>query len=52
MDNVELKLTKDEALVLFELLSRYSDSAVLSAADSAELRVLWAVNCLPEKNSC
>lgn len=49
MDNVDIKLTKDEALVLFELLSRYSNSDVLSANDGAEQHVLWRLNGLLEK---
>jgi hypothetical protein len=33
--NVEISLTADEALVLFEFLSRFSDSGALTAVDQA-----------------
>jgi hypothetical protein len=40
-EKVRIELTGDEALVLFELLSRYSDSEALVVEDQAEQRVLW-----------
>ncbi len=46
---VSLNLSPDEALVLFELLSRYSDSDRLEIIDQAEQRALWNVCCLLEK---
>lgn len=49
MDEVEIKLTKDEALVLFEFLSRFSDEERLSIEDQAEQRALWNLTCLFEK---
>jgi hypothetical protein len=45
---VRLELTADEALVLFEFLSRYSDSNSLSLVDQAEQRALWNLCCLLE----
>lgn len=48
-EQVELKLTKDEALVLFEFVSRFSDKDKLEIVDQAEQRVLWNVCCLLEK---
>jgi hypothetical protein len=49
MEDIEVKLTKDEALVLFELLARYSDTDQLTVQDRAEERALWNLNCLLEK---
>ena len=46
---VTLALTKEEALVLFEFLSRFSDTEVLSLEDKAEERVLWDMCCMLEK---
>ena len=40
-EKVQIELTGDEALVLFELLSRYSDSEALVVEDQAEQRALW-----------
>jgi hypothetical protein len=40
-EKVRIELTGDEALVLFELLSRYSDSEALVVEDQAEQRALW-----------
>ncbi len=49
MNQVGLKLTKDEALVLFELLSRFSDEDDLAIHDQAEERALWNLQCALEK---
>lgn len=49
MEDIEVKLTKDEALVLFELLARFSDTDHLTIQDPAEERALWNLNCLLEK---
>ncbi len=47
---VNLSLTKDEALVLFEFLSRFSESdSKLTIEDQAEERVLWNLCCDLEK---
>lgn len=48
MDEVKINLTKDEALVLFENLSRFSDENSLIIEDQAEQRVLWNLTCLFE----
>lgn len=48
-DSVRLELTADEALVLFEFLSQYSDSNILAIEDQAEQRALWNLLCLLEK---
>jgi len=47
--DVQIALTADEALVLFEFLSRYSDSEELNIVDQAEQRVLWNLCCIFEK---
>ncbi len=47
---LNLSLTKNEALVLFEFLSRLSDSnSKLTIEDQAEERVLWNLCCDLEK---
>lgn len=48
-NEIELRLAKDEAIVLFELLSRFSDTDNLSADDPAEKRVLLDLCCALEK---
>jgi len=47
---VNLKLTKNESLVLFEFLARLNDENRKEIfADQAEERVLWDIECLLEK---
>jgi hypothetical protein len=46
---VQIELTGDEALVLFDLLSRYSDSESLVIEDQAEQRALWNLFGVLEK---
>lgn len=46
---VPLALTHDEALVLHDLLQRYSVSGVLTLEDQAEQRALWNLACLLER---
>jgi len=46
---VRLEMTVDEALVLFELLSGYSESGSLTVTHQAEQRVLWNLHCLLER---
>lgn len=46
---VNLQLTGDEALVLFEFLQRFSETEKLAIADQAEERALWNICCLLEK---
>lgn len=48
-DQVRLELTHDEALVLFDFLSRFSDKEVLAIEDQAEERALWNLQCVMEK---
>jgi hypothetical protein len=48
-EQVVIELSKPEALVLFELLSRFTDSDRLEIEDRAEERVLWNVQCLLER---
>jgi hypothetical protein len=40
-DEIQITLSKDEALVLFEFLSRFVDDSKLEIADPSENRVLW-----------
>ena len=46
---VIIELSKSEALVLFEFLSRFSQGERLDIEDQAEERVLWDVQCLLER---
>ena len=46
---VQLCLTRNEAIVLFELLSRYADGSALAIADQAEQRVLWDLCSMLER---
>ncbi len=48
-NEIDVSLTPDEALVLFEFLSRYSDTGELRIEDQAEQRALWNLCCLLEK---
>jgi hypothetical protein len=48
-ESVSIKLTKDEALVLFEFLSRFSETDKLSIEHQAEERALWNLTCIFEK---
>lgn len=49
-ERVEISLSQSEALVLFEFLSRFSESGRLVVDDQAEERVLWDVCCLLERD--
>lgn len=49
MSDVELKLSKDEALVLFEFLGRFSQQEILGIEDQSEARALWNLECALEK---
>ena len=44
-DPVKIELNPDQALVLFEFLSRYSDTDQLIIEDPSEQRVLWNICC-------
>jgi hypothetical protein len=46
---IQLSLTADEAVVLFEFVRRFSELDTLTIADQAEERVLWNVCCIFEK---
>lgn len=46
---VQITLTADEALVLFEFLQRFSETGKLEIEDQAEERVLWNLCCLLER---
>ena len=46
---VKLSLTKEEAIVLLEFLSRFSNEEKLAIEDKAEERVLWNLQCNLEK---
>ena len=48
-DKVKIELTKDEALVLFEFLPRFSDDEKLIVEHQAEERALWNLTCLFER---
>lgn len=48
---VQITLTADEAVVLFEFVRRFSDSDVLSIVDQAEQRVLWNLCCIFERGA-
>lgn len=48
-DDVTINLTRDEAIVLFEFLTRYSNgSGELRVVDQAEQRVLWDIQAILE----
>jgi hypothetical protein len=46
---IRIELTRDEALVLFEFLSRHLDDGVHAVNDAAEQQTLWKLQCLLEK---
>lgn len=46
---VTIALTKAEALVLFDTLSRFSETGILDIQHNAENQVLWNVCSLLEK---
>jgi hypothetical protein len=47
-DKFNISLSRAEALVLFDLLSRYSESDRIEIEDQSEQRVLWDICCLLE----
>ena len=47
-DKITFTLTRDEAIVLLEFLSRFSDTDKLTIQDQAEARVLWDMCCTLE----
>jgi hypothetical protein len=46
---IQLELTGDEALVLFNFLQRFDDEGTLIVQDQAEERALWNLHCLLQK---
>ena len=48
-NKIKVEITNDEALVLFEFLSRYSDTDTLSIEHQSEQRALWNLTCVFEK---
>jgi hypothetical protein len=48
-ENVQIEITNDEALVLFEFLARFSQTGTLDVVDQAEERALWNLSCVLEK---
>ena len=49
MSKVDIELSKEEALILFEVLSRYSESEELTVCDDAERQSLWNLCSALEK---
>ena len=47
--SITIELSNDEALVLFEFLSRFDEEGNYSFQDQAEQRVLWDLACILEK---
>ncbi len=47
-EQFNIQLSRDEAIVLFDFLSRYSDSDQFLIEDQAEERVLWNMCCTLE----
>lgn len=41
MAEINLRLTKEEAIVLFEMLSRFGENDKLEIEDQSEQQVLW-----------
>lgn len=48
-EKIQINLTKDEAIILFEFLSRFSNEDILEISDQSEERVLWNIQCDLEK---
>ena len=46
---MDLDLTNDEVVVLWEFLRRYSQQDTLVIQDQAEQRALWNMECILEK---
>lgn len=49
MPDITLTLTDDEALVLFDLLARFSNNDLLGTEDQSEQRVLWDLHSMLER---
>ena len=49
-DQLNIELTKDEAIVLFEFLGRFNEKEDDNLfEDQSEQRVLWNIECILEK---
>lgn len=49
-EKVNIELTKDEAIVLFEYLGRFNENEDRGKfEDQSEQRVLWDIECILEK---
>jgi len=48
-EKINISLSKEEALVLFEFLSRYLDTDKLEIEDQSEAQALWDLASLFEK---
>jgi len=48
-EETQISLTNDEALVLFEMLTRFSNTDKLNIEHQSEERVLWNLTCILEK---
>jgi hypothetical protein len=48
-EKINIELSKDEGLVLFEMLSRFSNNEELRIVDQSEQRVLWNIQAELEK---
>lgn len=48
-EKIQIEISKDEAIVLFEFLSRFSEEEILQIEDQSEARVLWNILCDLEK---
>jgi hypothetical protein len=49
IEDIEIKLTGDEALVLFEFLARFDESQTLNIIDQSEERALWNLHAVLQK---
>ncbi len=47
--SLSITLTRDEALVLLEILGDFRDEPVVTVRDQAERHALWKLTCLLEK---
>ena len=48
---IQISLTADEAVVLFEIVRRFSDTDLLTIVDQAERRALWNLCCIFERGA-
>lgn len=48
-EKIQISLSNNEAIVLFEFLSRFSNKESLRIEDQSEERILWDIQCELEK---